>query len=213
MLRASLLLLLVYSMFRASASLRSIVRVSRYSQQHAVYGGGPVRGDRLPRLLEIIETQDRGLQTNRQAEIKEIIDSIAQQNADFVARGKQMFSKVDGRWRLVYTTEKETLFFARSGLFGSKCSGIYQCIDTEAKSINNLIEFEGGKSFSVLGQIEQSKDASCRVNFRFTKAAIRLPFEISVPPVGAGWFDNVYMNDKYRLSRDSRGDYLVSIRS
>ena len=178
MVRSLLQLLLLCGLMLCTDAFRRSARPA--AGRTALFGGGVLRGDRLPQLLEMIGAQDRGLLTDRRDEIKRLIDAIAQQNAEFVGRDKQMFSRVGGRWRLLYTTEKETLFFAKSGLFGSKCLGIYQVIDTKARSINNLIEFEDGKSFSVLGAIDDNSDVAARVDFKFTRAAIKLPFEIAV---------------------------------
>ena len=35
---------------------------------------------------------------------------------------------------------------------------------------------------------------------------------VPVPPVGKGWFDNLYVDDTLRIARDSRGDTLVVVR-
>ena len=66
----------------------------------------------------------------------------------------------------------------------------------------------------MLGDINIDIDRSTRINFTFQKALLRIPPlpQLSLPPVGKGWFENVYVNEKYRLSRDVRGDYLLSQR-
>jgi len=66
------------------------------------------------------------------------------------------------------------------------------------------------KEFSVLGRIS-TESKSRRVNFVFEKAIVRFqPFNVVLPPVGKGWFDTLYVNENFRLSRDVRGDYLIS---
>ena len=35
---------------------------------------------------------------------------------------------------------------------------------------------------------------------------------VPLPPVGKGWFDNLYVDDTLRVARDSRGDTLVVVR-
>lgn len=53
-----------------------------------------------------------------------------------------------------------------------------------------------------------------RVDFAFTGARLLLPQgrTLHLPPFGKGWFDNVYVDDVYRVARDSRGDMLVVMR-
>ena len=80
---------------------------------------------------------------------------------------------------------KETLFFKENGLFGKDCTVISQSIDTRAASINNLIEFEDGRRFSVDGKISIDEAKPNRVNFQFSGACITIPpLSIPLPPVG-----------------------------
>ena len=59
-------------------------------------------------------------------------------------------------------------------------------------------------------------EGETRVNFSFTSARLEVvaPFELTLrfPPVGKGWFDNLYVDDTMRVARDSRGDTLVVVR-
>jgi hypothetical protein len=66
----------------------------------------------------------------------------------------------------------------------------------------------------VIGSIAKDSSVNSRINFKFEKAVIKIPPfpTVTLPPVGSGWFDNVYANEKYRLSKDIRGDYLISRR-
>jgi PAP_fibrillin len=132
-----------------------------------------------------------------------------------------------GQWELVYTTEKEINFFKTSWPF-AKVSFISQRIDLYDENqpiVENFIDFEGGGQFAVTGTVQvdddnkqqqqqqQQQDGERpydRVAFSFTSAtAVLWGKSISLPPTGAGWFDTMFCNDKYRLSRDSRGDYSV----
>ena len=56
---------------------------------------------------------------------------------------------------LLWTTEKETLFFINKGLFGKAVTNVYQTIDLQQGLLNNLIEFESDRVFSVVGTIEK----------------------------------------------------------
>lgn len=92
-------------------------------------------------------------------------------------------------------------------------SSITQKLDLyNSKTVENFIDFEGGGQFAVTGSVKavDGDDGYDRAAFEFTTATALLwgrPF--SVPPVGAGWFDTMFCNEEYRLSRDSRGDWSV----
>jgi hypothetical protein len=134
-------------------------------------------------------------------------------------------------WELLYTTEKEVNFFKTSWPFKDALSSITQTLDLyNDGTINNSINFNQGKSyFAVDGTVrpvevlvkdddgngdEAIEYVVDRVEFTFTKATICINegLKFDVPPVGAGWFDTLYCDGKYRLSYDSRGDYSVFIR-
>ena len=72
----------------------------------------------------------------------------------------------------------------------------------------------GDPYLEVESDIEVEGDT--RVNFSFTSARLELekPFQwtLQFPPVGQGWFDNLYVDDTMRVARDSRGDTLVVVR-
>ena len=173
-------------------------------------GGGPVRGDRFPKLVRLAEEAERGISKKNKKEILGLIDDIAGKSRPF-GRGKSM---TEGKWELLYTTEKETLFFSQNGLFGSRCTSISQTIDFTSNTINNLINFENGKYFSVIGDLSVEATRPERINFKFRASTLRLSERVCIPlpPVGQGWFDNLYVNDLYRISYDIRGDYLLSRR-
>jgi hypothetical protein len=94
-------------------------------------------------------------------------------------------------------------------------SSITQKLDLyNSKIVENYIDFVGGGQFAVTGTVtaidNDDGDSYDRTAFEFTTATALLwgrPF--TVPPVGAGWFDTMFCNDRYRLSRDSRGDWSV----
>ena len=177
-------------------------------------GGGPIRADTIPKLVELVTPMARGLDTSNKQQIIAIINDIESSQAAFVAKDKGFAARCNGRWELLWTTEKETLFFAKNGLFGSKVKSITQTIDTKDGFLNNLISFDNGREFSVLGSVTPDSSKPSKFNFEFTSAEIKIPPlpKLRLPPVGSGWFENVYVNDLIRLSRDVRGDYLVSRR-
>jgi hypothetical protein len=166
---------------------------------------------KVPGLIALAETTKRGLISSSNAEIMQLVDDIESQNVEQSFQKKQ----VNGEWELLWTTEKETLFFAKNGLFGKPVSRIAQTIDLDAQFINNLILFEGEREFSVLGSLNMSaeKKEGRKLDFSFESATLKIPpLSLKLPPVGKGWFENVFVNDQYRLSKDIRGDYLISKR-
>jgi len=173
-------------------------------------GGGPTRGATLAKLLDLVTSSNRGLFTDNNNACKELIDRIEDEQADVIQRDRNFIKKCEGNWQLLWTTEKETLFFAKNGLFGAPCTTISQSIDLTNGVINNLIEFESGRKFSVLGSCAVDETDQRKFNFSFKSAQIVLPpfVNLSLPPVGKGSFVNVFANEKYRVSKDSRGDYL-----
>ena len=153
--------------------------------------------------------------TDTKGECIELINKVEAEQADALRRDKSLAQRLEGRWELIWTTEKETLFFAKSGLFGSPCTTISQTIDlTKGGVIKNLIEFKDDKVFSVLGNCSTDKEDPRVCNFSFKSAKIIAPpfVNLSLPPVGKGSFVNVFCNELYRVSKDSRGDYLVTKR-
>ena len=77
------------------------------------------------------------------------------------------------------------MFFKKNGLFGKDCTIISQNIDTNASVINNLIEFDDGRKFSVDGKITIDAEQPERVNFSFSGATLTIPpLNIPLPPVG-----------------------------
>ena len=134
---------------------------------------------------------------------------------------------VSATWALLWTSEQETLWLLRNGLFGSPAVGASQTIVLEdavrssrdavaCGTLRNQIVFASGASFVVDATTRVAGPR--RVEFAFTSARIEqqtiVPFfpprTIPLPPFGRGWFDTVYVDDALRVSRDSRGDTLIA---
>lgn len=162
-------------------------------------------------LLRLIADQGRGLETqsapSRLADIVSCIDALAavSPGADTVSDA----AKLSGTWRLLWTTEQEQLFIVRNAPFFRTAAGdVLQVIDVAGGALNNVITFPPSGAFVVNGDIEVQPPQ--RVNFRFTRAALRgNNWEVPFPPFGKGWFDTVYLDDDIRVAKDIRGDYLV----
>jgi PAP_fibrillin len=171
----------------------------------------PASKTALNRLLSTIDGTNRGQSTSKAslAIIKECFEELE-------ASGPVGTEKsISGTWRLVWTTEKETLFILKNaGLFGTNAGEVFQVIDTAAGTLQNVIEFPPEGAFIVNSSLEWEGNGSARTNFKFNGAVINLPDDrqLNLPPVGKGWFESVYCDGKYRLARDVRGDYLVVVK-
>lgn len=79
-------------------------------------------------------------------------------------------------WRLLWTTEKEQLFIIQKAyLFGTQAGDVFQVIDVQNRTLNNVITFPPDGVFFVRSSIEVA--SSQRVNFRFITST---PFNIYV---------------------------------
>ena len=106
---------------------------------------------------------------------------------------------------------QETLFILeKAQLLGVQAGDVYQVIDTKKGTLQNVITFDPKGGFTVDSTL-QWVAVGARTNFRFTSAKLTLPggANIRLPPFGSGWFESVYVDSKYRLSKDVRGDYLL----
>lgn len=163
----------------------------------------------LKRLFNTIDGSNKGLSTSSSslAIIKECFEELE-------ASGPTGSEKnINGTWRLVYTTEKETLFILKNAsIFGTTASEVFQVINTAAGTLQNVIEFPPEGAFIVNSSLEW--EGNGRTNFKFNGATIKLPNDrrLNLPPVGKGWFKSIYCDGKYRLARDVRGDYLVVVK-
>lgn len=162
------------------------------------------------RVLELCASAERGLRSADNAAIVAAIKDIEISTAQEPALNLNLLgakqASLSGCWELLWTTEKETLFFAKNGMFGRSCVGIEQTIGDDA--ILNSILFQDSTSFAVEGSL---RSEGARSFFKFRKAVLSIPPlpALTLPPVGAGWFDTVYLDRTHRISADIRGDYLV----
>ena len=110
-------------------------------------------------------------------------------------------------WVLEWTSEKEINFFLEKGFSDE----ITQTLSGD--TLTNNIPFVKGGSFGVTGEIsiDEQKEGLQRTNFKFTKATLDLAKwgEYSFPPIGAGWFDTIYLDSDLRIDTNSRNDILI----
>jgi hypothetical protein len=165
----------------------------------------------IPQLERLISESQNGVDTSTNSQVKALMTQISattrQQEVD-------QRTKLPGQWELIYTTEREVNFFKTSWPF-AKVESITQVLDLyDTQQISNSIQFVGGGAFLVDGTVAAVDNGGesqyDRVAFTFTGATARLwNKDFSLPPVGSGWFDTMYVDDTYRLSQDLRGDWSV----
>jgi hypothetical protein len=112
----------------------------------------------------------------------------------------------------------EVIFLIEKGFFGFKTGPVYQVIDNSANTLENTLRFgnlleQEDNFFSVQSATEPLPNSS-RTAFKFTscEAGYR-GFKIPLPPVGAGAFDTIFLDQELRISKDTRGDVLICSRS
>ena len=115
----------------------------------------------------------------------------------------------------VWTTEKEINVFQDFGI----SSLITQTISKEGQ-LENLIEFRNGGGLVVAGTLsvdadEEERDSIGRVRTNFQFESAKIDFgkwgAFSIPPVGKGWFDTIYLDDELRVDVNSRDDILICV--
>ena len=103
---------------------------------------------------------------------------------------------------------------ARSGDTRATTTQAYQRIDVrvgdplQRGGVRRLGErLRGGERGGGDGWDAGGFDPAARLELRWPVEAT-----LPIPPVGEGWFDNLYVDDTLRVARDSRGDTLVVVR-
>ena len=165
-----------------------------------------MRASRLAQVLSLAETSRGGVDTTYNGEIIKIMEEIGAEERPKM-KPDYVQSSLAGTWRLIWTTEKEITFFSSWPL--SKSNYVGQTIDFSAYKIYNTIQFDDGGYFNVCGAIQDVENGE--VSFRFTTAEIKNPlFTFTAPPVGAGSFQTLYVNERYRLSKElTRLDWSI----
>mmetsp|Transcript_11414 Transcript_11414/g.27086 ORF Transcript_11414/g.27086 Transcript_11414/m.27086 type:complete len:222 (+) Transcript_11414:92-757(+) len=161
-------------------------------------------------LLDAVSNTERGLNCSagKLIEIEELVTDLTSLQTGQPTTGNDL----SATWKLLWTTEKETLFILdKAPLFGTKAGDVYQVIDVRRGLLQNVITFPPDGAFIVTASTEPVGPQ--RMEFKFTGAKLKLPaWDVPVPPFGQGWFDTVYLDDQIRVARDIRGDTLVVAR-
>lgn len=161
-------------------------------------------------LLAEIEGTERGVRsgTSTRRAVEAAVDALAVHSG----QSNTSDARLSGCWRLLWTSERETLFLLRNGIpFVGPARESYQLIETRKGRLANVILFGEDSAFSVDASLAVESPTSC--TFAFTGASLALPARtLRLAPFGAGSFDTVYVDGDLRVSRDSRGDTLVTER-
>ena len=163
----------------------------------------------LSELISIASRDKSGIGSTRRPEIESIIDRLLLEKEEEEEKNTKNNNADDfslsARWKLLWTSERETLFLLET----FQNSLAYQTINEKEKTLRNAVEFSGGNTFLVESEIEILDET--KVNFTFLSAGLKFSngFTLPVPPVGKGWFENIYVGERYRVARDSRGDTLI----
>ncbi|EFN54114.1 hypothetical protein CHLNCDRAFT_13193, partial [Chlorella variabilis] len=163
----------------------------------------------VQRLLDSIEGTERGLNPDQREAVLAAAAGLVVYGAGQTTTNAEALS---GTWRLLWTTEKETLFILeKAGWFGTKAGETCQVIDVEGGTLQNVITFPPAGAFIVDSSIEIVGPQ--RTEFQFTGATLLTEDRaLKLPPFGKGWFDTVYLDAEIRVAQDSRGDTLVVAR-
>lgn len=107
--------------------------------RESTFGSSSGRSE-VSKLVSYVNSQaNRGINRMEQMIIKEMIDNLVEEKLPlsyYMQRNPKLdaLGSINGSWSLLWTTEKETLFFAERGLFGAKCTNIVQDIDFKTNS-------------------------------------------------------------------------------
>lgn len=184
-------------------------------------------------LLETIAGKNRGLLAS-ESDRRAILAAIARlEDRNPHPRPFEVSEKLNGNWRLLFTTSEELLGIDRIPLL--KLGQIYQCIRIQGARIYNIAEVYGLPLLegivSVAAQFEPVSERRVEVTFeRFVVGPQRLmgyqspaafiqqleegkrflPIDATLPNRDRqGWLDITYLDDDLRIGRGNEGSVFV----
>mmetsp|Transcript_28502 Transcript_28502/g.62694 ORF Transcript_28502/g.62694 Transcript_28502/m.62694 type:complete len:251 (+) Transcript_28502:50-802(+) len=181
-------------------SIRSIFGSEDASSSAA---DGNRRSELKTALLD--ESRSGGSVKDKRGRIERIIEDLAPLSP---VRDTATSPLLQKEWLLEWTTEKEINLFSDWNISGE----ISQAID--GNKLSNRIEFKKGGFLGVSGELslpDGGGDQMLRTNFVFSSATLDLGRwgSFSVPPIGEGWFETLYLDDTLRVDTNSRDDILI----
>jgi len=184
-------------------------------------------------LLEAIAGQNRGLLASP-SDQRAILAAIAQlEEYNPNPRPLEVPEKLDGNWRLLFTTSEELLRIDRFPLL--KLGQIYQIIRTQSAQIFNIAEVYGLPFLeglvSVAATFEPVSERRVQVKFRRGILGLQrligyqspgsllekidqgdrfLPLDFSINAENQqGWLEITYLDDDLRIGRGNEGNVFV----
>ncbi|PSB07076.1 fibrillin [filamentous cyanobacterium CCP2] len=184
-------------------------------------------------LLEMIAGKNRGILTN-DLQKQAILSAVAQlEDRNPTPYPLEAADKLDGNWRLLYTTSEELLQIDRFPFL--KLGQIYQYIRAEGTKIYNIAEVAGVPYLeglvSVAAKFEPVSDRRVKINFErgivglqrligyrsvidfiqeieSGKKFTAIDFNITNREQ-KGWLDITYLDDDLRIGRGNEGNIFV----
>jgi len=181
--------------------------------------------DRLRALVSEVEGTNRGIfgvKVSKAEAIEEMAKEVEKRGSALPGRP---VDRVDGRWRVLYSTiaimgSKRTKLGLRGFL---QLSDIYQDIDATEKIASNRITFRApGLNGSVgtltlMASYKELSDTKVQVDLvdaTLEPEQLRAIFEQNYDMLlevfnPTGWLDITYVDEKFRLGRDDKGNLFI----
>ncbi len=184
-------------------------------------------------LLEAIAGKNRGL-LSTEADRQAVLAAIAQlEDRNPTPRPLEALDKLDGNWRLLYTTSQGLLGIDRFPLFN--LGQIYQYVQTKTARIYNIAEVYGLPYLeglvSVAAQFEPVSTQRVKVSFERSIIGLQRVVGYQSPDEFVrqieagekfraidfsianreqrGWLDITYLDDDLRIGRGNEGSVFV----
>lgn len=158
----------------------------------------------IPKIIGLIEDSKRGVDSSFTSEIVSCMKLAAEEQKGDPTR------LLAGEWDLMWTNKNEFNFFYTWPF--ARPERIVQAIDVESMTIETIIPFEGGGQLKVSGIIEGFENSKCF--FKFKTACVKAyGGELSIPFFESGFFETLYVDDRWRVGRLGEGEYFFSERA
>lgn len=195
--------------------IRKQTRTATKTQIGSLFGGSTStkrKKELLKDILSIVENSERGTLTTPK-DLTQLRGLFSELGDIAASEPLQNPSALNGTWKLLWTSEKEILFIIKkNGLAnwcGTQSGNVYQVIDLKEKRLQNCIDFPPEGAFIVDSYIDYDSESK-RCSFEFQGARLRVPNrEFTLPPVGKSTFKTLFVDSKYRIAEDARGDFLI----
>ena len=159
-------------------------------------GGGPIRADSLPYLIDAIRSRSKDTDA-----IISIINTICSNNKLYM---ESNMNYISGRWKLIWTSNRESLY--------SSPTHLYQSIDLIARTIQTDLIRTSNLNLALTGTIvKDNTQYKTRLYYAYDNIQLVTKlFSLTLPVLSSeGRSDNLYVNGRYRISRDKSGRLYV----